>query len=140
MPSTKTIGATLAGLAVPVLGALAAFGITHWDVGQHGAVVALWGVTVALIAALIAHFRPGSPSRWVAVLGLIGPEASALLGVLFVFHAITEVQVGAVMGIVAAVLGTSTVAVAQDKVTSPETREKELQAAAALIHPQDIAR
>jgi multisubunit Na+/H+ antiporter MnhF subunit len=129
---TKTIGAILAGLAVPVLGLLAAFDAIDWNTGETGAVVALWLSTVAFVMAIVAHFRPDTPSRWVAILNLIGPETVAILGVLMVFHVIDDVQNAAILAVVAVPLGILGVAISQDKVTSPETLKADVNTAQAV--------
>lgn len=125
LPKTSRV---VAVLSAATAGAIAYAASTfHWRDTQTAASSGAALATVALIGFLIEHLRPGSPSRWVGVIGLLPPEVGAVvtLGVVFAWWGESAVKVtgfvSAILLPVAAILGVS---VAQAKVYSPETATK----------------
>jgi uncharacterized membrane protein YjjB (DUF3815 family) len=130
MPKTSTIAAALVAVIAPTFAILAEGG--DWSTDQVLAASALATLTVGFVAAVVEHVRKETPSRWVAVFGLLPPEVAALLVMLRVFE-VTHFSAGtegAVLAIVTGALAAFGVTVAQSKVYAPET----IDAARASAH------
>ena len=103
------------------------FGV-DWDEGQITAVSGLALTSIALFAAVLEHFRRETPSRWVAMFGLLPPEITAVIVVLRVFDVfvLSADQQSNLLMIIGLGLGIFGVTVAQSKVTAPETMRAEI--------------
>lgn len=142
LPSTSAIGVALVAIVAPVLAFLTETNTVHFSDVQKLDVSAFAAAAVAFAVALVAHFRKGSPERWVAVFGFFTPLVLTLLnlGNGFVWWNLTGPEQGYLLAVVAIVLGLFGVPVTQARVWSKQTRDRELQAATALVHPADIAK
>lgn len=137
LPSTQAIGFTLVAIVAPLLALGAGLGWWHWTPEQTAGVSSFSLADIALVMALVAHFRKDTPTRWVAVFGLIGPvvvTGFAVLTLFGVWTALTGVLVLAVLSPLLALFGIS---VSQNAVWSPESHQAEIAVAqaAALRKP-----
>lgn len=134
LPRTAVIVAALtASTATALAWAHSTF---HWSDLQTTAVSVVGASSIALAGFIAEHLRKETPSRWVGVLGLVPAEVTSVvgLGIAFAWWGESATKIGgAVIGAVTFLASLAGVAVAQGKVTSPETLARELEATAIEV-------
>ena len=123
LPSTSSIIAGLTAIVAPVIALLTSTNTVHWTTPQTTVVFVTSAASIAFIGAAIEHTRPGTPSRWPAVAGLLPPLVISVFATLSAFHVYTAPAPAqnAVLAIISITFGIFGIQVAQAKVFAPET-------------------
>lgn len=143
LPKTSVLVAVLTALTASVIAYSAS--TFSWTDAQTTATSGAALASIALVGFLVEHLRPGTPQRWVGVLGLIPAEFSsvATLGIVFMWWGESALKVsGFVIAIVTPLASIAGVTIAQAKVYSLKTATENVQAVAAAknVDPETHAR
>jgi hypothetical protein len=122
-PLVKKIIAAAGVLGGAIIALLASFQIGHWSATQTTLVTAESAAGFGLVAALLAHFWPGTKQEPVAIAAAVTALATATvsLGVGFKWWHFSADQTATVTSVIAATVGFVSALVARDSVTAKQT-------------------
>lgn len=110
----------IAVLVNAVIVALVAFNVIDWSLDQAALVVAAVASGVLFFGSLVAHFKKGTSTEWIAVgttlTAFVGSGLAALNAVNVLD--LTRSQIETIIGVLVAALGISTGAVARERATT----------------------
>ena len=113
----------LAGLTAAVFGLATSFEWVAWTPAQHTVVATEAATFWALVAAVTAHYRPGTKKQPVAVAGTVTAFASTTLslGIGFSWWQVNEAQNASLVSLVVASVAVVSALIARSGVTAPVT-------------------
>ncbi len=120
MPAkVKTLFIALAGLATAIIALLTTFQIVHWTASQVTLVSAEAAAVIGLACAVTMHLLPSTKREPVAVAATITAAVSATLalGTGFGWWHLSAEQIGALVGVLTAVVGVGSAILARQMVT-----------------------
>jgi hypothetical protein len=119
----KPVIGAVAGVVASVISLITALDIVHWTAAQTSLVSAESAAILAFIAAVTAHFWPGTSKEPVALAASFTAlvAATASLGTAFTWWNISTAQTSALVGVLSAAVGLGTSLIARSVVTAGKT-------------------
>lgn len=119
----KPVIGAVAALAAAVISLITALNVVHWTAAQTSLVSAESAAIIAFVAALAAHFWPGTSQEPVALAASFTAlvTATATLGTAFTWWNLSTAQTSALVGVLAAAIGLGSALIARASVTAGKT-------------------
>jgi hypothetical protein len=119
----KALLGALGALTVAIISFLSGFSIVHWSTAQTTLASTEAAAFWALVAALVAHFWPGTQQQPVAIAGTFTAlvTATVSLGIGFSWWNLTQAENAELTGLVSALIAVISALVARSQVTAKST-------------------